>query len=238
METSNSSRMLAVPEVFSRPEAQACKVLRFGRGEFVFRQGDVADAIYFILMGRVQLSVTSFDGKEATFAVLGPHELFGEQCLLCGQQRRVVSARAANACDVVRVELKKVLDLLERDIAFAIFFLRQIISRIGHYEQALVHHIMNNAERRLARELLHLAHYESEGAKPKLIEGVSQELLAEIVGASRPRISGFMNKFRRLGYIDYSGNHIVVNPSLLSVLFQQSPAPQGRRATKTSIAGG
>jgi CRP/FNR family transcriptional regulator, cyclic AMP receptor protein len=209
-----------IPEVFSKPEGPGRKLLKFQRGEFVFRQGDPADSIFFIVAGRVRLSVTVLSGKQATLGLLGPNELFGQQCLMFGRKTRVMTARSVAASEVVRVPLETISDLLERDPRVAKFVLRDTIARMLGYEDALVHQIINNSERRLARVLLQLAKYDGRG-RPKMIEGISQEVLAEIVGASRPRISGFMNKFRRLGHIEYSGNRIVVRPSLVSILLQQ-----------------
>ena len=209
-----------IPEVFSKPGGPGRKLLKFQRGDFIFRQGDLADSIYFIIAGRVRLCVTDLRGKQATLGLLGPNELFGQQCLMFGRKTRVMTARAAAASEVVRVPLETITDLLERDPTVAKFLLRDTIARMLGYEDALVHQIINNSERRLARVLLQLAKYDGRG-RPKTIEGISQEVLAEIVGASRPRISGFMNKFRRLGHIEYSGNRIVVQPSLVSILLHQ-----------------
>jgi CRP/FNR family transcriptional regulator, cyclic AMP receptor protein len=210
-----------IPEVFSKAEGPGRKLLKFQRGEFIFRQGDPVDGIYFVVSGRVRLSVTDFRGKQATLALLGPHELFGEQCLILGAKTRMMTTRAVAVTEAVKVARETITARLEHDAQLARFVLRDLVARMVRYEEALVHQIINNSERRLARALLRLAEYDGKGAKSKVIEGVSHEVLAEIIGASRPRISGFMNKFRRLGYIEYSGNRIVVKPSLVAVLFQQ-----------------
>jgi CRP-like cAMP-binding protein len=187
----------------------------------VFRQGDPADSVYFIVAGRIRLSATDRGGKQATLGLLGPNELFGQQCLMFGRKTRVIAAQAAAASEVVMVPLPTMTQLLERDSRLAKFVLRETIARMLGYENALVHQIINNTERRLARALLQLAKYDGTRGRPKVIEGISQEVLAEIVGASRSRVSGFMNKFRRLGHIAYSGNRIVVRPSLVSILLQR-----------------
>jgi CRP-like cAMP-binding protein len=183
----------------------------------VFRQGEPADAVFLILYGGVRLSVTALNGKEATVALLGPEEWFGEQCL-AERKLRTVSARAVSETGVAKILASTISPLLEQDGQLAKYLLIRMIARLGRYEQSLAHHIVSNSERRLARLLLQLAKYESKSEKPKVIEGVSQELLAEMVGTTRSRINGFMTKFRRLDYIEYSGNQIVVHPSLTKVL--------------------
>ena len=210
----------SIPEIFTKREGPGRKLLKFQRGEMIFRQGDPADGIYFIVAGRVRLSATDRGGKQATLGLLGPNELFGQQCLMFGRRTRVMTAQAAVASEVVRVPLQTMTQLLERDARLAKFILRETIARMLGYETALVHQIINNTERRLARALLQLAKYDGTRGRPKAIEGISQEVLAEIVGASRSRVSGFMNKFRRLGHITYTGDRIIVRPSLVSILLQ------------------
>ncbi len=212
------ARAPTVPEVFSKPEGPGRKLLRVQRGEIIFRQGDPADSIYFIVAGRVRLSVTDLNGKQATLGLLGPNDLFGQQCLMFGRKTRLMTAQAAAASELVKVQLETISRLLERDSGVAKFVLRDTVVRLVGYEEALVHQIINNSERRLARVLLRLAKYDGTKLRPKVIEGISQEVLAEIVGASRPKINGFMNKFRHLGHIEYSSNRIVVRPSLVSIL--------------------
>lgn len=208
----------SIPEIFSKREGPGRKLMNFQRGEIIFRQGDPADCVYFIVAGRVRLSATDRAGKQATLALLGPNELFGQQCLVFGRKTRIITAQAVAESEVVMVPLQTMTQLLERDSRLAKFVLRDTIARMIGYENALVHQIINNTERRLARVLLQLAKCEGTRGRPKVIEGISQEVLAEIVGASRSRVSGFMNKFRRLGYIAYSGTRITVRPSLVSVL--------------------
>lgn len=210
-----------IPEIFSKREGLGRKLLKFQRGEIIFRQGDPADSIYFIVAGRIRLSVTDRGGKQATLGLLGPNELFGQQCLMFGRKTRVIAAQAVAASELLMVPLQTISQLLARDSRLAKFVLRDTIARMARYEDALAHQIINNTERRLARVLLQLAKYDGTPGRPRLIEGISQEVLAEIVGASRPRISGFMNKFRRLGHIEYSGNRITVRPSLISILLRK-----------------
>ena len=197
------------------------------RGSFIFSQGDPSDAVYFILAGRIRLSVAVPTGKEATVALLGSNELCGEQCLLFGRKKHLTTARALSVTDVLKFELETMNALLKSDVELANFVLKRVIARMAQYEQALVHQILNNTERRLARVLLHLSKYDSASPGPIAIEGISQDLLAEMIGASRSKTNGFMTKFRRLGYIEYTSRRIVVKPSLVSVLLQ----PKGQSRT-------
>ena len=189
--------------------------------------GDPSDGVYLVTQGRIRLSVTNAIGKEATLALLGPNELFGEQCLLMGRHTRVANAYAECATDLVKITLESVTKSLASDIELANFLMKRAILRMTEYEHALAYQITNNTERRLARALLHLSQYDSEKAQPVVIQGVSQDMLSNMVGANRSRVNGFMTKFRRLGYIDYNGGNddagITVNPSLVAVLFESSP---------------
>ncbi len=209
-----------IPGIFSRADTPNRKLLQFQRGEIIFRQGDVPDSIYFVVAGRVQLSVTDIAGNRAILAIVAANELFGHQCLILGRKTRMMTAEAVAASEVVKLPTETLSEFLERDTRLAKFILRDTIVRMTTYEDALVHQIINNTERRLARVLLQLSKYDGKRGRPKIIEGVSQESLAELVGATRPKVNGFMNKFRRLGHIDYSGDRIVVRPSLTSVLLQ------------------
>ncbi len=209
-----------IPEIFSRADTPSRKLLKFQRGELIFRQGDRPDSIYFVVAGRVQLSVTDIAGNRAILAIVVANELFGHQCLILGRKTRMMTAEAVAISEVVKVPVETLGEFLERDTRLAKFIMRDTVARMTAYEEALVHQIINNTERRLARVLLQLSKYTGKRGRPKIIEGVSQETLADLVGASRPKVSGFMNKFRRLGHIEYSGNRIVVRPSLTSVLLQ------------------
>jgi CRP/FNR family cyclic AMP-dependent transcriptional regulator len=214
-----TSRAEQIPAIFLNAETPGRRV-RLERGQSVFLQGESSDAIYLIISGRIRLSVASPVGKEATVALLGRNELFGEQCLLLGRRTRLTTARALGTTELVKVELRTMNALLKSDVELANFVLKRVIAKMAHYEEALVHQILNNAERRLARALLHLSKYDSTSSRPIVIEDVSQELLAEMTGSSRSKINAFMTKFRRLGYIEYTGRRIEVKPSLVSVLLQ------------------
>lgn len=191
------------------------KFLTVAKGDYVFRQGELADRLFFIREGRVRATVMSPTGKEATVGIFGQGDMFGFSCAVQGK------ARSVSACALVETELTSIsrqtfFEALQRDPQFAEVAMDRIVHRLTLYEEALTHHIIENSERRLARALLQIAGYDGKAAKA--IEGVTQEMLAAMVGTTRPRINGFMNKFRRLGYIDYSANRIVVNGSLVKIL--------------------
>lgn len=205
-----------IPDQLLKVEGPGRTRTTLRRGEFVFRQGEAADAIFLIVRGGIRLSVTAPNGKEATVALLGPEDWFGEQCL-SEPRLRTVSARAVSETEVNKIMAATISPLLEQDGQLAKFILSRMIARLARYEESLVYHIVSNSERRLARTLLQLAKYEGKSTQPKVIEDVSQELLAEMVGTTRSRVNGFMTKFRRLGYIEYSGNHIIVHPLLTRV---------------------
>jgi len=192
------------------------KTVHAAKGEYLFRQGDEADRVFYIRSGRVRASVTSDNGKEATVAVFGPGELFGLSGLV-EKSVRTVAACALVASELTSISKPAFMEALHHDPDFMDMAMERIVRRLSHYEEALTHHITNNSERRLARALLNVCGYDgSSGAKT--VEGVTQEMLAAMVGTTRPRINGFMNKFRRLGYIDYQGNRIRVHGSLVKII--------------------
>ena len=191
------------------------KIVHVASGEHIFRQGDAADRLFFIRSGRVRASVTSDNGKEATVGVFGPGEILGLSSLV-EKGTRTLTVCALVATELTSISKASFVEALHSDPDFTDMALESIVRRLRQYEEALTHHITNNSERRLARALLTVSGYDGGGAKA--IEGVTQEMLAAMVGTTRPRINGFMNKFRRLGYIDYQGNHIRVNGSLVKVI--------------------
>lgn len=191
------------------------KLVTCAKGEHLFRQGEPAERLFFLRSGRIRASVTTPTGKEATVGIFGPGDLFGLSCLVPGRTR-TISACALTQSELTAITRRHFLEAMQSDSAFAELAMDRIVRRLAQYEDTLTHHIVNNSERRLARALLHLSGHEGNG--PRVIEGVTQEMLAAMVGTTRPRINGFMNKFRRLGYVEYQGDHIRVNASLLKVL--------------------
>ena len=182
----------------------------------IFLQGDTANAIFYIKEGKVKLTVVSQQGKEATVAILKEGEFFGEGCL-AGQHLRVASAVALSECSVMKLEKAVVVDLLHNEPSFSELFLAHVLSRNIKIEEDLVDQLFNSSEKRLARVLLLLANFGKEGAPQTVIPKISQETLAGIIGTTRPRVNFFMNKFRKLGFIDYNGG-LKIHSSLLNVV--------------------
>lgn len=185
-------------------------------GGVVFAQGDKADALFYIQKGKVKITVVSETGKEAVIAILGPGDFFGEGCL-AAQQLRMASATAMSAGSIMRMEKEMVVSLLRREPAFAELLLAYMLTRTIRIEEDLVDQLFNSSEKRLARALLLLANFGKEGKPETVIPKISQETLAEMIGTTRSRVSFFMNKFRKLGFIKYNGT-LEVHSSLLNVV--------------------
>jgi CRP/FNR family cyclic AMP-dependent transcriptional regulator len=184
--------------------------------QVVFSQGDAADSIFYIHKGKVKLTVVSNQGKEAVIAILGNGEFFGEGCL-AGQIKRMATSTTMSACTVTRLEKAAAIRVLRNEPAFSEMFLQHLLARSIRIEEDLVDQLFNSSEKRLARVLLLLANFGKEGKPETAIAKMSQETLAEIVGTTRSRVSFFMNKFRKLGFISYNG-HLEVHSSLLNVV--------------------
>jgi CRP/FNR family cyclic AMP-dependent transcriptional regulator len=182
----------------------------------IFSQGDAADAVFFIQAGKVKLSVVSQQGKEAVLALLEPGAFFGESCLV-GQLVRTASAFAAEATSVVRIDKEAMIAVLHKEPAFSELFMSYLLSHNMRIEENLVDQLFNSSEKRLARVLLLLAHFGKEGKPETVIPKISQETLAEMIGTTRSRVSFFMNKFRKMGFIKYNGK-LHVHSSLLNVV--------------------
>jgi CRP-like cAMP-binding protein len=182
----------------------------------IFSQGDPADSIYYIEKGKVKVGVVSKRGKEAVVAILGPGDFIGEGCL-AGQVVRMASATPLTECVIVRIEKDATIRALRDDPAFSEIFLAHLLLRNIRAQEDLVDQLFNSSEKRLARILLLLANYGQEGKPELVIEKISQETLAEMIGTTRSRVSHFMNKFRKLGFIKYNGS-LEVHSSLLSVV--------------------
>jgi CRP/FNR family cyclic AMP-dependent transcriptional regulator len=186
----------------------------------VFSQGDLADSIFHILKGKIKLTVVSSRGKEAVIAILGVGDFFGEGCL-AGQPRRMASATTMSECSIMRIKKAAMVRVLHDEQAFSELFLHHLLSRNIRIEEDLVDHLFNSSEKRLARVLLLLANFGKEGTPELVIPQMSQETLAEIIGTTRSRVSFFMNRFRKLGFIQYTGQHadgLEVHSSLLNII--------------------
>ena len=193
-------------------------VVRYGRDEAIFAQGDVCEDVMYIQSGGVKLSVLSKTGKEAVIAMIGPGDFFGEGCL-AGQLVRMGSATAITASGILRVETAHMVRVLRRQQDLSDRFIAHLVKRNIRIEEDLVDQLFNSSEKRLARTLLLLARYGQQDDPIRTVPNLSQETLAEIVGTTRSRVNFFLNKFKKLGFIEYDGKRpITVNKSLLSVV--------------------
>jgi CRP/FNR family transcriptional regulator, cyclic AMP receptor protein len=204
------------PHAFLATIGEGRKSLLFQRKQGIFAQGDTADAVFHIQTGKVRLTVVSNDGKEATIGILGDGEFFGEGAL-AGQALRMGSAIAMTDCAVLRIDKKAMMKALHREHAFSDLFVAYLLARNIRYEEDLVDQLFNSSEKRLARILLLLAHFGKEGKPETVVPKISQETLAEMIGTTRSRVSFFMNRFRKLGFIHYNGG-LQIHSSLLSVV--------------------
>jgi CRP/FNR family cyclic AMP-dependent transcriptional regulator len=190
----------------------------YRRGEVIFSQGEAADSVFYLQRGKVKIMVTSEQGKEAVVGILGVGEFFGEGCLIT-QPLRLATAVALVECVAMRVEKAEMVRVLHAEPTFAELFTVHLLTRKARVEEDLIDQLFNSSEKRLARTLLLLANFGKDGKPESIMTKISQETLAEMVGTTRPRISFFMNKFRKLGLIDYNG-HLQVHSSLLSVVLR------------------
>jgi CRP/FNR family transcriptional regulator, cyclic AMP receptor protein len=201
-------------------QVKSGKVSRdYRRKQIVFAQGDPADAVFFVERGQVKLSVVSAGGKSAVIGLLGPGQFFGEGCL-AGQTVRMSTASAILLSRIVRVSRKAMVDLLHRETEFAEMFTAHVLSRNVRIEEDLVDQLFNSSEKRLARLLLLLAHFGKDSKPEVVIPRLSQDTLAAMVGTTRSRVSFFMNRFRKLGFVQYDGKGLEVHSALLSVVLR------------------
>lgn len=208
------------PTTFLATIGEGRKNLTVSKKQGIFAQGDAADAVFYIQKGKVQLTVVSKIGKEATIAMLSEGNFFGEGSL-AGQALRMGSAAAMTDCQLLRIEKKAMMDALHREPALSEVFVAYLLARNVRYEEDLVDQLFNSSEKRLARVLLMLAHFGKEGVPETVVPKISQETLAEMVGTTRSRVSFFMNRFRKLGFINYAGGvegGLQVHSSLLNVV--------------------
>jgi CRP/FNR family cyclic AMP-dependent transcriptional regulator len=208
------------PKAFLAKVGKGRTLSDYEKNQRIFSQGDPADAIFYIQTGKVKLTVVSKQGKEAVVAILSTDDFFGEGCL-AGQALRMASAAAMSECSIMRLEKTEVIRLLHEQPAFSELFLRYLLSRNIRIEEDLVDQLFNSSEKRLARVLLLMANFGKEGKAEPVIPKISQETLAEIVGTTRSRVSFFMNRFRKLGFIEYNGG-LEIHSSLLNVVLHDS----------------
>jgi CRP/FNR family transcriptional regulator, cyclic AMP receptor protein len=204
------------PKTFLATVSRGRSVSEYRKDTVVFRQSSPADAVFYVQKGKVKITVASNQGKEAVIAIVGPGDFFGEGCLI-GQPRRLASAKAMVASEITRVGKAEMMRVLHDEPAFGELFIVHLLTRNSRVEADLVDQLFNSSEKRLARTLLILANFGKDGGPQPITAPISQETLAEIIGTTRPRVSEFMNKFRKLGFIDYNG-HIEIHQSLMSVV--------------------
>jgi CRP/FNR family transcriptional regulator, cyclic AMP receptor protein len=204
------------PKVFLSTIDGGRKIATFSKKQAIFVQGDSSDAVFYIQRGKVRLTVVSKSGQEATIGILNESDFFGEGCLT-GQLLRLCSATAMTDCSVMRIEKKSMMEVLHREQTFSDLFAAYLLTRNIRYEEDLVDQLFNSSEKRLARVLLLLAHFGKDGKPEVAIPKISQETLAEMIGTTRSRVSFFMNRFRKLGFIRYNGE-LEVHSSLLNIV--------------------
>jgi len=204
------------PHAFLATIGEGRKFVLFPKKQGIFTQGDSANAVFYIQTGKVKLTVVSRPGKEATIGILGEGDFFGEACL-AGQPLRMLTATAMTDCAVLRIDKKAMMEALHREHEFSDLFVAYLLARNVRYEEDLVDQLFNSSEKRLARILLLLAHFGKEGKPENVVPKISQEMLAEMIGTTRSRVSFFMNRFRKLGFIHYNGG-LQVHSSLLNVV--------------------
>jgi CRP/FNR family cyclic AMP-dependent transcriptional regulator len=205
------------PKSFLAEVGEGRTMSQYRKDQIVFSQGDPADAVFYIQKGKVKVTVVSDQGKEAVVAILGAGEFCGEGCL-AGQARRIATVRAMTECTIMRLQKTSIVRVLHDEPAFSEMFMSHLLARTIRVEEDLVDQLFNSSEKRLARLLLLLANFGKEGRPEPLIAKISQETLAEMIGTTRSRVSFFMNKFRRMGFLDYNGEGLEVHSSLLNVI--------------------
>jgi CRP-like cAMP-binding protein len=206
-------------------------IAKYGKDHIIFSQGEPADAVFYIQKGKVKITVVSPQGKEAVTAILGSDDFFGEGCL-AGQPRRMATVAAMTDSTIMRIEKASIVRLIRDEPAFSEVFMDHVLARTIRVEEDLVDQLFNSSEKRLARLLLLLANFGKDEKPEPVIAKISQETLAEMIGTTRARVSFFMNKFRKLGFIKYNGG-IEVHTSLLNAILHDLPQTKIARPHKS-----
>jgi CRP/FNR family cyclic AMP-dependent transcriptional regulator len=214
-------KVLFDPKKFLAKVGEGKTITNYYKDQIVFSQGDVADAVFYIQQGTIKLTVISEQGKEAVIAMLEPGQFFGEGCLN-GHGLRVATTTAMDECVITRIAKADMIAALHNEPDFSELFMSYLLARNSRIEEDLVDQLFNSSERRLARLLLLLANFGKEARPEPIVGKISQETLAEMIGTTRARVSFFMNKFRKLGYIDYNGR-LKIHNSLLNVILYDKP---------------
>jgi len=213
------------PGAYLRNAGAGRSICHHKKGELVFSQDGPSDSVFYIIKGKIKIIVLSEQGKEAVIAILGPDEFFGEGCLT-GQVRRLSTASAMTECEVTKIGKSTMLASLRDEPTLSEMFVAHVLERTIRVEADLIDQLFNSSEKRLARALLLLANFGNDSTPKTVIAKVSQETLAEMVGTTRSRVSHFMNKFRKMGFINYNG-HIEIHSSLLNVVLHDQPHISG-----------
>jgi len=206
------------PKAFLATVSRGRTVSDYRKDDVVFLQSSPAEAVFYVQKGKIKIVVASKQGKEAVIAILGPGDFNKEGCLI-GQPLRLATARAMVESEVMRVGKTEMIRVLHAEPAFGELFMAHLLTRNSRIEEDLVDQLFNSSEKRLARTLLILANFGKDGGPQPITTPISQETLAEIIGTTRSRVSQFMNKFRKLGFIEYNG-HLQIHSSLLSVILR------------------
>jgi CRP/FNR family transcriptional regulator, cyclic AMP receptor protein len=209
------------PKMFLTKAGEGKAISKYRKDQTVFSQGEAADAVFYIQQGKVKLTVVSEQGKEAVIAILGPGHFFGEGCLN-GHPLRIATTRAIDECLITRLEKATMIATIHSEPDFSELFMSYLLTRSSRIEEDLIDQLFNSSEKRLARLLLLLANFGKEGRPEPIVGKYSQETLAEMIGTTRSRVSFFMNKFRKLGFIEYNGK-LEINNSLLNVVLYDKP---------------
>jgi CRP/FNR family cyclic AMP-dependent transcriptional regulator len=209
------------PRAFLAHVGDGRSISKYSKGRVVFSQGEPADAVFYVQKGKVKVTVISEQGKEAVVAILATNEFFGEGCL-AGQALRISTVATMTDSTIARLDKAAIIRVIHEQPAFSEMFISHLLSRAIRVEADLVDQLFNSSEKRLARLLLLLANFGKEGKPEPVIAKISQETLAEMIGTTRSRVSFFMNKFRKLGFIKYNGG-IEVHSSLLNVVLHDQP---------------
>ena len=207
------------PAAFLAKVGTGKTIQKYRKNRIIYAQGEEADQILYIQSGKVKVTVVSEQGKEAVVAILGAEEFCGEGCL-AGQPRRIATVTTMSECTIMRLQKASIINVLRAQQAFSELFIAHLLTRTIRVEADLVDQLFNSSEKRLARLLLLLANFGKEARPEPIIAKISQETLADMVGTTRSRVSFFMNKFRRLGFVDYNGGGLEVRSSLLNVILR------------------
>jgi CRP/FNR family transcriptional regulator, cyclic AMP receptor protein len=209
------------PKVFLAHAGMGRTVHHYNPKQAIFSQGELADAVFYIQQGRARLSVVSKQGKEATIGLLDRGEFLGEGCIASDQPVRLATATAITRCSVLRIEKGQLLRTLHAEHGFSDLFVAYVVERHNRTQADLVDQLFNSSEKRLARALLTLARFGKEGRSEEVLPRISQETLSELIGTTRSRVNFFMNRFRKLGFIEYNGGGLQVHSSLLGIVLHE-----------------